>query len=176
VSGPSHAEEVARRMPTTVVAASSDKGLALRVQDLLTAERFRVYTNADPLGVELGGALKNVVSIAGGIVDGLGFGDNTKAALLPRGAVGRARAGAARGRRRGGEQRDVLRARRQGRPRDELLLPARPQPPRRRAHRPRREGPGHRRLDAPDRRGREDGGGGREARRRAQGRDADLRA
>jgi glycerol-3-phosphate dehydrogenase (NAD(P)+) len=97
VSGPSHAEEVARRMPTTVVAASTDKGLALRVQDLLTAERFRVYTNVDPLGVELAGALKNVISIAGGIVDGLGFGDNSKAALLTRGVVEMARLGVALG-------------------------------------------------------------------------------
>jgi glycerol-3-phosphate dehydrogenase (NAD(P)+) len=97
VSGPSHAEEVARRMPTTVVAASADKGLALRIQDLLFTERFRVYTNADPLGVELGGSLKNVISIAGGIVDGLGFGDNTKAALLTRGVVEMARLGVALG-------------------------------------------------------------------------------
>jgi glycerol-3-phosphate dehydrogenase (NAD(P)+) len=97
VSGPSHAEEVARRMPTTVVAASADKGLALRIQDLLFTERFRVYTNSDPLGVELGGALKNVISIAGGIVDGLGFGDNTKAALLTRGVVEMARLGVALG-------------------------------------------------------------------------------
>jgi len=80
-----------------VVAASTDKGLALRVQDLLTAERFRVYTNVDPLGVELAGALKNVISIAGGIVDGLGFGDNTKAALLTRGVVEMARLGVALG-------------------------------------------------------------------------------
>jgi glycerol-3-phosphate dehydrogenase (NAD(P)+) len=97
LSGPSHAEEVARRMPTTVVAASGDRGLGLRIQDLLTTERFRVYTNGDPLGVELGGALKNVISIAGGIVDGLGFGDNTKAALLTRGVVEMARLGAALG-------------------------------------------------------------------------------
>ncbi len=91
VSGPSHAEEVARRMPTTVVAASADRGHALRIQDLLNTERFRVYTSGDPLGVELGGALKNVIAIAGGIVDGLGFGDNTKAALLTRGVVEMAR-------------------------------------------------------------------------------------
>jgi glycerol-3-phosphate dehydrogenase (NAD(P)+) len=97
VSGPSHAEEVSRRMPTTVVAASTDKGLALRIQDLLFTERFRVYTNSDPLGVELAGALKNVISIAGGIVDGLGFGDNTKAALLTRGVVEMARLGVALG-------------------------------------------------------------------------------
>jgi glycerol-3-phosphate dehydrogenase (NAD(P)+) len=103
LSGPSHAEEVARRMPTTVVAASADRGIGLRIQDLLNTERFRVYTNADPLGVELGGALKNVVSIAGGIVDGLGFGDNTKAALLTRGVVEMARLGTALG-----AQRDTL--------------------------------------------------------------------
>ena len=97
LSGPSHAEEVARRMPTTVVAASADRGVGLRIQDLLNTERFRVYTNGDPLGVELGGALKNVISIAGGIVDGLGFGDNTKAALLTRGVVEMARLGMALG-------------------------------------------------------------------------------
>ncbi|MSR46335.1 MAG: NAD(P)-dependent glycerol-3-phosphate dehydrogenase [Planctomycetes bacterium] len=97
LSGPSHAEEVARRMPTTVVAASVDRGVGLRIQDLLNTERFRVYTNSDPLGVELGGALKNVISIAGGIVDGLGFGDNTKAALLTRGVVEMARLGVALG-------------------------------------------------------------------------------
>ena len=93
LSGPSHAEEVARRMPTTVVAASADGGLALTVQDLLTTDRFRVYTNADPIGVEVAGAVKNVLAIASGAVDGLGFGDNTKAALLTRGIVEMARFG-----------------------------------------------------------------------------------
>lgn len=97
LSGPSHAEEVAQRMPTTVVAASSDSGHALRIQDLLHTDRFRVYSNRDPIGVELAGALKNVISIAGGIVDGLGFGDNTKAALLTRGIVEMARLGEALG-------------------------------------------------------------------------------
>lgn len=97
LSGPSHAEEVAARMPTAVVAASSNPGLALRVQDLFTTERFRVYTSDDPLGVELGGALKNVLSIAGGMVDGLGFGDNTKAALLTRGQFEMSRLGSALG-------------------------------------------------------------------------------
>lgn len=100
VSGPSHAEEVARRMPTTVVAASPDMGLARRVQDLLATDRFRVYTQSDALGVELGGALKNVVAIAGGIVDGLGYGDNTKAALMTRGIVEMSRLGEAMGARR----------------------------------------------------------------------------
>jgi glycerol-3-phosphate dehydrogenase (NAD(P)+) len=93
VSGPSHAEEVARRLPTAVVAASTDAGLALRVQDLLTTDHFRVYTSDDPVGVELGGALKNVLSIAGGLVDGLGLGDNAKAALLTRGQAELARLG-----------------------------------------------------------------------------------
>jgi glycerol-3-phosphate dehydrogenase (NAD(P)+) len=97
LSGPSHAEEVAARMPTAVVAASDDPGLALRVQDLFTTERFRVYTTEDTLGVELGGALKNVLSIAGGMVDGLGFGDNTKAALLTRGQAEMSRLGVALG-------------------------------------------------------------------------------
>lgn len=97
ISGPSHAEEVAARMPTAVVAASEDPGLALRVQDLFTTERFRVYTSDDLVGVEFGGALKNVLSIAGGLVDGLGFGDNTKAALLTRGQAEMSRLGVALG-------------------------------------------------------------------------------
>ena len=97
VSGPSHAEEVARRMPTTVVVASVNKDLGLLVQSLLNTERFRVYTNSDPTGAELGGCIKNVLSIAGGMVDGLGFGDNTKAALLSRGIVEMGRLGEAMG-------------------------------------------------------------------------------
>ncbi len=100
ISGPSHAEEVARRMPTTVVSASGDTELARRVQETLTTERFRVYTNDDPVGAELGGCIKNVLSIAGGMVDGLGFGDNTKAALLSRGIVEMGRLGEAMGGRR----------------------------------------------------------------------------
>jgi len=84
-------------MPTAVVAASRDMGLALRVQDLLTTERFRVYTSNDPIGVELGGALKNVLAIAGGMVDGLQLGDNSKAALLTRGQAEMARLGVALG-------------------------------------------------------------------------------
>ncbi len=97
LSGPSHAEEVARGMPTTVVLASEDKDLASRTQDMLNTELFRVYTHDDIIGVELGGALKNVISIAGGIVDGLGFGDNTKSALLSRGIVEMGRLGRAMG-------------------------------------------------------------------------------
>ena len=97
VSGPSHAEEVIEHLPTAVVAASTDAGLALRVQDLLTTDRFRVYTSHDPVGVELGGALKNVLAIAGGMVDGLQLGDNAKAALLTRGQAEMSRLGVALG-------------------------------------------------------------------------------
>lgn len=97
ISGPSHAEEVARGLPTTVVAASRDPEVARQSQELLMEERFRVYTHDDVLGVELGGAIKNVIAIAAGICDGLGFGDNTKAALLTRGMVEIARLGKAAG-------------------------------------------------------------------------------
>lgn len=85
LSGPSHAEEVVLRHPTTVTAASSDLTAAELVQDLFMNEYFRVYTNEDVIGVELGGALKNVIALAAGIVDGLGYGDNAKAALITRG-------------------------------------------------------------------------------------------
>lgn len=87
LSGPSHAEEVARRVPTSVVIASASRGVARRLQRAFNTERFRVYSNRDPIGVELAGALKNVVAIAAGVVDGLGFGDNAKASLLTRGLV-----------------------------------------------------------------------------------------
>jgi glycerol-3-phosphate dehydrogenase (NAD(P)+) len=87
LSGPSHAEEVARGMPTSVVAASPDAELAAWVQRHVGAERLRVYTNADLVGVELAGALKNVLGIAAGLCDGLRFGDNAKSALLTRGLV-----------------------------------------------------------------------------------------
>lgn len=83
--GPSHAEEVARGLPTTVVASSDNNGLARVVQETFTTDRFRVYTNPDMLGVELGAAMKNVIAIASGICDGLKFGDNSKAALITRG-------------------------------------------------------------------------------------------
>lgn len=85
--GPSHAEEVARNLPTTVVASSRLEGLAREIQRVFTTERFRVYTNPDMVGVEVGAAVKNVIAIAAGICDGLGFGDNTKAALIARGLV-----------------------------------------------------------------------------------------
>lgn len=87
LAGPSHAEEIARRLPASVVAASADHDLAVRVQSVFSTDRFRVYTNADVVGVELGGALKNVLAIAVGICDGLGFGDNAKSALMTRGLV-----------------------------------------------------------------------------------------
>ncbi len=87
LSGPSHAEEVARGMPSSVVVAGHDLALLKQVQQLFTTDRFRVYTNTDIVGVELGGALKNVIAIAAGICDGLGYGDNAKAALMTRGIV-----------------------------------------------------------------------------------------
>jgi len=85
LSGPSHAEEVARKIPTAVVAAAADPAVAQRVQRLFSGPLFRVYTSTDPLGVEIGGAVKNVIAIAVGASDGLGFGDNTRAALITRG-------------------------------------------------------------------------------------------
>jgi len=97
LTGPSHAEEVARGLPATVVAASRDRDVALQVQQAFTAKNFRVYTNVDPIGAELAGALKNVIALAAGISDGLELGDNAKAALLSRGMLEMARFGAARG-------------------------------------------------------------------------------
>lgn len=85
VSGPSIAPEVARKVPTTVVAASKDISLAEKIQKILSTNYFRIYTNTDVKGVELGGSLKNVIAIAAGILDGLKTGDNTKAALITRG-------------------------------------------------------------------------------------------
>ncbi len=85
LSGPSHAEEVSKKIPTTVVVASTDESLSTQIQNVFHADYFRVYTSPDIIGVELGGALKNVIAIAAGILDGLGLGDNTKAALMTRG-------------------------------------------------------------------------------------------
>ena len=87
LSGPSHAEEVALRIPASVVVSASSDDLSKRLQKIFNTTRFRVYTNSDPVGVELGGALKNVIALAAGVSDGLGFGDNTKAALVTRGLV-----------------------------------------------------------------------------------------
>ncbi|MFA9381749.1 MAG: NAD(P)H-dependent glycerol-3-phosphate dehydrogenase, partial [Acetanaerobacterium sp.] len=93
LSGPSHAEEVARGVPTTVVAASTDHKAAEFVQDALMNPSFRIYVNDDVVGVELGGALKNIIALAAGIIDGLGLGDNSKAALMTRGITEMARLG-----------------------------------------------------------------------------------
>lgn len=83
--GPSHAEEVGVGLPTTVVAGARTKATAEKIQDVFMDEVFRVYTSPDVLGMELGGSLKNVIALAAGVADGLGFGDNTKAALITRG-------------------------------------------------------------------------------------------
>ena len=97
LSGPSHAEEVVKSMPTTVVVASQDDAAARVVQDVLSTDDFRVYTSDDVIGVEICGALKNVIAIASGVIDGLGMGDNTKAALITRGLAEIARLGVALG-------------------------------------------------------------------------------
>jgi len=97
LTGPSHAEEVSRRIPTAVVAAAHDPDSAALVQRAFATEWFRIYTNDDVVGVEIAAALKNVVAIAAGICDGLGFGDSTKGALLTRGLVEIARLGEALG-------------------------------------------------------------------------------
>ena len=95
--GPSHAEEVGRRVPTAVVSASRDQEAAEKVQDLFMNGRFRVYTSPDIVGVELGAALKNIIALCAGVCDGMGFGDNTKAALMTRGLTEIARLGVAMG-------------------------------------------------------------------------------
>lgn len=97
LSGPSHAEEVSRGLPTTIVAGAKSRETAEYIQNLFMSEAFRVYTSPDILGMELGGALKNVVALAAGIADGLGYGDNTKAALITRGIAEIARLGTAMG-------------------------------------------------------------------------------
>lgn len=93
LSGPTHAEEVAADLPTTIVSASDDSGAAMRVQSIFSNRVMRVYTNSDVKGVELCGALKNVIALACGISAGLGFGDNTKAALMTRGLAEMTRLG-----------------------------------------------------------------------------------
>ena len=85
LSGPSHAEEVGKKIPTTCVVGSSDQETCEILQDVFMNQVFRVYTSSDVLGIELGGALKNVIALAAGINDGLGYGDNSKAALMTRG-------------------------------------------------------------------------------------------
>lgn len=97
MSGPSHAEEVGRGIPTTIVVGAKSKATAEYIQNLFMNEVFRVYISPDILGMELGGSLKNVVALAAGIADGLGYGDNTKAALITRGITEIARLGTAMG-------------------------------------------------------------------------------
>ncbi|MEH7075612.1 NAD(P)H-dependent glycerol-3-phosphate dehydrogenase [Neobacillus drentensis] len=93
LSGPSHAEEVSLRHPTTVAVTSENMAAAEKIQDLFINNNFRVYTNSDVIGVEIGGALKNIIALAAGITDGLGYGDNAKAALMTRGLAEIARLG-----------------------------------------------------------------------------------
>ena len=95
LSGPSHAEEVGREIPTTAVAGAKKKETAEFMQNIFMNQRFRVYTSPDMLGIELGGALKNVIALAAGVADGLGCGDNTKAALITRGIAEMSRLGVA---------------------------------------------------------------------------------
>jgi len=97
LSGPSHAEEVGKGLPTTVVSASEDEEIAKTVQDVFMTDYLRVYTNCDVIGVEVGGALKNIIALCAGVSDGLGFGDNTKAALMTRGLAEITRLGTAMG-------------------------------------------------------------------------------
>jgi glycerol-3-phosphate dehydrogenase (NAD(P)+) len=93
LSGPSHAEEVALGMPTTVAVASADIDAAEYVQDIFTTDMFRVYRNSDVMGIELGGSLKNIIALGAGVSDGMGYGDNTKAALMTRGLAEMTRLG-----------------------------------------------------------------------------------
>lgn len=93
LSGPSHAEEVGLAMPTTVAVASAELGIAEQVQDAFMTDYFRVYTNTDVIGLELGGSLKNIIALGAGISDGMGYGDNTKAALMTRGIAEMVRLG-----------------------------------------------------------------------------------
>lgn len=97
LTGPSHAEEVARNLPTGCLAACEDKALAEMVQDAFMSETFRIYTSPDVVGAELGGALKNVIALCAGVLDGLGYGDNTLAMLMTRGITEIARLGVAMG-------------------------------------------------------------------------------
>ncbi|EHL19553.1 MAG: NAD(P)H-dependent glycerol-3-phosphate dehydrogenase [Peptoanaerobacter stomatis] len=85
LSGPSHAEEVSKKMPTTIVSSSKDLNMAKKVQHIFSNDYFRVYTNVDIIGVELGGALKNIIALGSGVCDAIGYGDNTKAAIITRG-------------------------------------------------------------------------------------------
>ena len=151
LSGPSHAEEVSRKIPTTVVAASTQHGNRAKVvQSAFMVPYFRVYASNDLRGVELGGALKNVIAIAAGIIDGAELGDNTKAAVMTRGIAEIARIGVALG----AQAADLRRALRHRRSDGHLHEPAQPEPARRRGDRegteaagdPGRDGDGRRRV------------------------------
>jgi len=85
LSGPSHAEEVSKKMPTTIVSSSKNKDIAETIQHIFSNDYFRVYTNSDLIGVELGGALKNIIALGSGVCDAVGYGDNTKAGIITRG-------------------------------------------------------------------------------------------
>ena len=154
LSGPNFAEEIAEGLPAAAVIASKDANLAEELQQAVNSLAFRVYVNDDLVGVELCAAAKNVIALAAGGVDGLGLGDNAKAALIARGLAEMARLGEACG----GAHRDVLGPRRDGRPDGHLLEPAGPQPPRRRADRagrlPRGGGGGNRYRGRPHNRAR----------------------
>lgn len=93
LSGPSHAEELAANLPTMVAVASKEESYAKEIQEAFNTDRFRVYTNDDIIGVELGGALKNIIALGAGISDGMGFGDNAKAAMMTRGITEMSRLG-----------------------------------------------------------------------------------
>jgi glycerol-3-phosphate dehydrogenase (NAD(P)+) len=97
LSGPSHAEEVGKRMPTTIVVGAFDKDTAIEVQNVFMNDVFRVYISPDMLGIEIGAALKNVIALAAGMADGYGLGDNAKAALITRGIAEIGRLGIAMG-------------------------------------------------------------------------------
>ena len=131
LSGPTHAEEVARDLPTTIVSASPDARAAAQVQSAFMTDCLRRYTNADIRGVEVAGALKNVIALAAGIAGGLGYGDNARAAIITRGIAEMARLGAAMG----WLQRDLQRSHRPWRSGGHLHEHAQPQQPLRHAHR-----------------------------------------
>ena len=137
LSGPNLAREIVRGMPASTVIASRSEDVALRAQELFMSPVFRVYTNADVVGVELGGALKNIIALGAGICDGLGYGDNGKAAFITRGLVEMTRLAVAAG----ANPLTLAGSGRAGRPRGHLLEPAEPEPARRRAA---GGGPGHR--------------------------------
>ncbi len=153
LSGPNMAEEVGAGLPGATVIATEDEELARLLQDAINSLAFRVYVNTDLTGVELCGAAKNVIALAAGGVDGLGLGDNAKAALITRGLVEMARLGEAAG----GETETFFGLAGMGDLIVHLLAPLGPQPPRRRADRARSLGRPRPRRDRPGGRGADDG-------------------